>query len=270
MSELLEDLIQKAQIYRWFYLPNECNNAVIRQVLQFFKDNNHRQFRPIFLSVISALHQEKIDTPMAEKFFLFLQNFYFAYGVVCGGKSNVLDDIVTDYAKRIENEDASAGIIDFIKKLRTYYPPYPQFLTAFKIVGYSQKVKSYRTPAKKHDVQYILREFENYWQAKNSELSVQTFTIEHIGGDNGEESNCRIGNLLPLAEGVNKRIGDDLFANKISQYKKSHFISVKNFVERYGTKTEWTERDIDGRAAHMAELAYNKIWSILGIFSEVD
>ena len=143
-------------------------------------------------------------------------------------------------------------------------------MTAFKIVGYSQRVKSYRTPAKKHDVQYILRELENYWQAKNNELSVQIFTIEHIGCDNGEESHCRIGNLLPLAEGVNNRIGDDFFANKISQYKKSNFVSVKKFVEWYGTKTEWTEQDIDDRATHMAELAYNKIWSILGIFSEVD
>ena len=201
---------------------------------------------------------------------MFLQNFYFAYGIICGGKSNALDDTVTDYAKKIETEDAKAGIIDFIKKLRTYYPPYSQFLTAFKLVGYSQKVKSYKTPAKKHDVQYILRALENYWQAKNNELSVQTFTIEHIGCDNGEESHCRIGNLLPLAAGVNNSIGDDLFVDKISQYKKSNFVSVKKFVERYGSKTKWTEQDIDARATHMAELAYNIIWSILGIFSEVD
>lgn len=161
------------------------------------------------------------------------------------------------------------GIVDFVKKLRTYYPPYSQFLTAFKIIGYSKKVKSYNTPAKKHDVQYILRTLENYWQAKNNELSVQAFTIEHIGCDNGEESHCRIGNLLPLAEGVNNHIGNDLFVNKLSQYRKSNFVSVKNFVDRHGSKPEWTEQDIDDRATHMAELAYNKIWPILGIFPEV-
>lgn len=268
MGELLEDLIKKAKFYRWFYIPNECNNAVIGQVLQFFKDNNHRQFRPIFLSVISALQQGKIDTTMTENFFLFLQNFYFAYGVVCGGKSNALDSIVIDYAKIIENKNARTGIIDFVKKLKTYYPPFAQFVTSFKIVGYSQKVKSYKTPAKKHDVQYILRAFENYWQAQNKELRVQTFTIEHIGCDNGEESHCRIGNLLPLAEGVNNHIGNDLFVDKISQYKRSNFVSVKKFVERYGTKTEWTEQDIDTRAVHMAELAYKEIWSIGDIFKE--
>lgn len=270
MSELLDDLIKKAQIYRWFYLPDECNDAEIKQVLQFFKDNNHRQFRPIFLSVISALHRRKVDIIVAKKFFLFLQNFYFAYGVVCGGKSNALDDIVTDYAKRIENEDAGAGIIDFIKKLKTYYPPYPQFLTAFKIVGYSQKVKSYKTPAKKHDVQYILREFEKYWQSQSNELSVQAFTIEHIGSDNGDESHCRIGNLLPLSESLNSRIGNDPFVDKIKLYDESNFISVKKFVARYGTKEEWTEQDIDHRATYMAELSYEKIWSILDIFPEVD
>lgn len=270
MSELLEDLIQKAQIYRWFYLPDECNNSTIRQALQFFKDNNHRQFRPIFLSVVSALNHEKIDVAMAEQFFVFMQNFYFAYGVVCGGKSNTLDDIVNDFSRQIETGDAKTGIIEFVKKLRAYYPPYAQFMTAFLILGYSKKVKSYRTPAKKHDVQYILKGFENYWQSKNNELSVQTFTIEHIGCDNGEESHCRIGNLLPLAEGVNNSIGNDCFADKIQQYNRSNFVSVKKFLERYGTKTEWTAKDIDERATHMAELAYNDIWSIQGIIAETE
>lgn len=268
MSELLDDLIKKAQIYRWFYIPNECNNLVMRNALQFFKDNNHRQFRPIFLSVISALDQGRIDNTIAEKFFLFTQNFYFAYGVVCGGKSNALDDFVTDFAERIEVSDAEVAIMGFIKKIRTYYPLYPQFLASFKILGYSQKVKLYKTPAKKHDIQYILRTFENYWQKKNNELCVQSFTIEHIGCDDGEESHCRIGNLLPLAEGVNQRIGNDIFINKIPRYRQSNFVSVKLFVDRYGGQSEWTANDIDLRATYMADLAYNHIWSIRGIFKE--
>lgn len=218
MGAFLDDLIQKAQIYRWFYLPHECNNLIISDALQFFKDNNHRQFRPIFLSVISAFHKKAIDVKLAERFFLFMRNFYFAYGMVCGGKSNALDDIVYEYAYTIENSDAKGGIIDFTKKLKSYYPPYPQFLTAFKILGYSKKVKSYKTPAKKRDIQYILRALENYWQSGNSELSVNTFTIEHIGCDDGTEAHCRIGNLLPLAKSVNENTGNKPFACKISYY----------------------------------------------------
>lgn len=270
MSELLEDLLQKAQIYRWFYIPKECNNPVISETLQFFKDNNHRQFRPIFLSVIAAFNRKEIDAAMTEKFFLFVRNFYFAYGLVCGGKSNVLDDLVNEQANLIENGDARNGIFNFVKKLKSYYPPYPQFLTAFKILGYSQKVKSYKTSAKKRDIQYILRSFENYWLAQNHELSVAQFTIEHIGCDDGKEAHCRIGNLLPLAGTVNNKIGDLPFADKIPWYKKSNFVSVQKFVDRYGAKTEWNEKDIESRATHMAELAYNSIWPILGIIPEIE
>lgn len=270
MGELLEDLIQKAKIYRWFYLPEECSDSVISKCLQFFKHSNHRQFRPIFLSVISAYNQQKIDSKMTEKFFLFAQNFYFSYGLVCGGKSNALEDSINSYAKQIEDANAITGIIDFIKKLKTYYPPYEQFLSAFKLMGYSQKVKVYKTPSKKRDVQYVLRSFENYWQDQNSELNVREFTIEHIGCDNGKESHCRIGNLLPLAGNVNNRIGDSSFIEKMQYYSKSNFVTVKKFLDRYSKKVEWTETDIDSRSIFMAELAYNRIWSILGIFPEVD
>ena len=135
---------------------------------------------------------------------------------------------------------------------------------------YSQKVKSYRTSAKKHDVQYILRSFENYWQNRNNELSVQLFTIEHIGCDNGDESHCRIGNLLPLAGEVNRQIGDATYTEKLLRYKQSNFVSVKNFLERYGQRSEWTEQDIDIRAGHMADLAYNHIWQIRDIFPEIE
>ena len=270
MSSFLEDLIEKAQIYRCFYQPDECSNHIIRTVLKFFKNNNHRQFRPIFLSVIAALKKNKIDKEIAEKLFLFLQNFYFAYGVVCAGQSNVLDDIVTQYAKKIENDDPKEEILNFVNKLRTYYPTYKQFLTQFKAVGYSKKVKTYKTSAKKHDVQYILSAFENHWQSQSGELCLQAFTIEHIGNDNGEDSHCRIGNLLPLADTINNNLGDASFMEKMLEYKSSNFISVKKFVERYGDKIEWTEEDIDQRAIYMAELAYNKIWSIEKIFPEIE
>lgn len=265
MTSLLDDLLKKAIIYRWFYIPEECSNIKIRSVLQFFKDNNHRQFRPIFLSVISAFTKETIETTLVEEFFQFMQNFYFGYGLVCGGKSNALDDTVYEYARKIENGNSKIEIIEFISKLKKYYPPYPQFLTAFKLIGYSNKVKSYKTPAKKRDVQYILKKIENYWQSSNHELCVNEFTIEHIGNDDGTEPHCRIGNLLPLAEPVNNKIGSISFIEKLVLYNRSNFISVKNFVKRYNSKTNWTTEDIDNRSAHLAQLAYDKIWKLPNI-----
>lgn len=69
MNELLDDLFDKASYYRMFYRPEECDNVVIREVLKFFLENNHRQFRPLFLSVISAYEHKKITERSAEDFF---------------------------------------------------------------------------------------------------------------------------------------------------------------------------------------------------------
>ena len=77
---------------------------------------------------------------------------------------------------------------------------------------------------------------------------------------------CRIGNLLPLAKSVNEHISNATFTDKLIQYQHSNFISVKKFLHYYGKNTEWTEKDIDNRSTHMAELAYKHIWSTQGIF----
>ena len=173
--------------------------------------------------------------------------------------------MVYDYARKIENSNIKVGIIEFVDKLMTFYPQYSQFETAFKLIGYSNKVKSYRTPAKKRDVQYILKEIENYWQNSTQELCVVDFSIEHIANDNGGEANCRIGNLLPLAEPVNNSIGSISFIEKKEGYRKSNFISVHKFLERNLLVNEWNDLNIDKRSSFLAKLAYDKIWNVASI-----
>ena len=120
MNELLDDLFDKASYYRMFYRPEECDNVVIREVLKFFLENNHRQFRPLFLSVISAYEHKKITERSAEDFFESIRNFYFAYGVVCGGKSNTIEDKVYEYARKIEKSDAAQAMQELKDKLKGY------------------------------------------------------------------------------------------------------------------------------------------------------
>ncbi len=262
MAVFLEDLYSKAKIYRWFYFSDECENLVIRTAIQFFSNNNHRQFRPVFMSILSAVGQNKIRVTIAEKFFIFIQNFYFAYGMVGNGKSNMIEDMVYNYARKIENELSEEPILELMDKLRSYYPPFDQFKTMFKLLGYSNKVKSYKTASKKKDVKYILKNIENYYQGGTNELNVNDFSLEHIANDDGAEAHCRIGNLLPIAEPLNNNAGDQTFNKKIEHYKCSNFITVKKFVERYGCASGWNEQDIDRRAEHMAKLAYEEIWKL--------
>ena len=262
MSLLLDDMCQKAKIYRWFYMPDECNNVIIKGVLQFFNERNHRQFRPVFLSLISAYNKENINKDTLEKTMIWLKNFYFAFGLVCNMTSNTIENAIYDSAVEIETKFTSSSIDNLINKLSKHYPSYDKFNVMFKNIGYSKVVKAYATPNKKKIVQYILKCYEDFFQSNNSELTVNSLTIEHIGNDDGSDSHCRIGNLLPLSEPINNNAGSKAFLEKIDYYKSSNFITVKNFVNYYGDKVEWTHEYIEKRADYMANLAYNDIWKL--------
>lgn len=260
MNELLDDLSDKASYYRMFYKPEECDNLIIREVLNFFLGNNHRQFRPLFLSVISAYKNKKITEKSAEDFLKAIKNFYFAYGVVCGGKSNTIEDKVYEYAQKIEKSDAEQAMQELRDKLKGYYPDYDSFEAHFLLMGWSHTVKRYKTPSKKKEVQYILRGIEEFYLSHTSELSIRDFTIEHIANDDGTESHCTIGNLLMLAEPINGKASNKEFTEKVPHYLQSQFVSTSRFVERYGDLSDWTEDEIQKRGRFMAKLAYGTIW----------
>lgn len=260
MNELLDDLFDKASYYRMFYRPEECDNVVIREVLKFFLENNHRQFRPLFLSVISAYEHKKITERSAEDFFVSIRNFYFAYGAVCGGKSNTIEDKVYEYARKIEKSDAAQAMQELKDKLKGYYPDYDSFEAHFLLMGWSHNVKRYKTPSKKKEVQYILRGIEEFYLSHTAELSIRDFTIEHIANDDGTESHCTIGNLLMLADPINGNASNKIFKEKIPHYVQSQFVSTKKYVERYGHLSDWTENEIQKRGQFMSKLAYETIW----------
>lgn len=260
MNDFLNDLCEKASYYRMFYCPSECDNSIIKEVLQFFLDNNHRQFRPLFLSVISAYRHGKISEKIAEQFFVTIRNFYFGFGIVCSGKSNTIEDMVYQYARKIENDNSAQAIQELSEKLMQYYPAYKTFEANFILMGWSHEVKSYKTPSKKKEIQYILSGIEEYYLARNCELAVRDFTIEHIANDDGNDSHCTIGNLLMLAEPINGSASSKSFVEKIPYYKRSNFITTQNFVQRYEALPDWNDEKIQERGKHMAKLSYDTIW----------
>lgn len=261
MGDFLNDLLNKSSFYRMFYCPDECDNLIIRESLRFFLENNHRQFRPLFLSVISAFKNEKITEKDAEDFFIFIRNFYFGYGVVCNGKSNTIEEMVYSYARKIENEDATTALKELRQKLHQHYPDFSMFESHFIQLGWSNKLKSYKTPSRKKEVQYILSSIEEYHLSRNKELKVRNFSIEHIANDDGTTSHCLIGNLLMLAEPINNGAADKTYKEKLSYYSRSNFISTQNFLQHYSGISDWTDENIAKRGKYMAKLAYDKIWN---------
>ena len=50
---------------------------------------------------------------------------------MCNGKSNTIEDMVYQYARKIENEDATTALNELKLKLYQYYPDYNTFEANF-------------------------------------------------------------------------------------------------------------------------------------------
>lgn len=89
-------------------------------------------------------------------------------------------------------------------------------------------------------------------------------TIEHILNDSKEDINsCYIGNLIPLAETIQKDIKDEkALMKKLEFYKTSQFRTVKEFVQKYSTHKIWTAKKIQERSVNLAETFYEKIFKL--------
>ena len=166
-----------------------------------------------------------------------------------------------DHSVAVASALASAKVHDNIGIIWfDAHTDYNTFEANFVLLGWSHRVKSYKTPSRKKAVQYILSGIEEHYLACNQELTVHNFSIEHIANDDGSADHCKIGNLLMLAEPINGGAADKVYTEKIPYYKRSNFVSTQKFVELYGELADWSDSNIINRGKYMAKLAYDTIW----------
>ncbi len=258
---LVDDLLLKAQYYRFINIPNEYEDDEIKEILSFFISRRHQQFRPLFLSLFSK-HKENVLTKRELINTLkFLQNFFFIFTVICQNRPNKTEKIVYNFSKRIENEYSKDLIQEMKNKFLELFPNFDTFQNYFINIGYSKKNKNFYSNNQKREIRYILTKIEDHLQS--DELRVNNFSIEHIKPDSVSEDICaKIGNLLPLKEKINNQANILSLPQKIEIYKKSDLRMVNNFIERYENKKEWTNDLIESRGKYLAKIAYNEIWKL--------
>lgn len=262
---LLEDLVKKSEYYKMICDPKEYEKSSLYSekimiALTFFKDMNIRQVRPLIMSLFSCFELGKISFEMLEDMIVYLESFYFTYVIVCKNKTNTLENIVLNYAHKIENDFNSEVLENMIQTLKKYKVSYENYSANFKDIGYSKKNKKFRNSANKKTVIYVMNKLEKYYDT-DGEQTLNKFSIEHIMCDSGDnDCTSMIGNLLPLSGKRNSKIGDSDFKDKIEYYKKSNILSVREYVKNHGFSTEWTDKDIINRTEKICKLGFDKIW----------
>ncbi len=263
--DLLDELVKCSKYYCYFYNPTSYDNKVVSECLEFFKMENQRQFRPIFIAYFLAFEKQIITQSEMEKAFLYLRNFYFAFGLLCKNTSNIVESGVYTVANKIYNATEQVDSNIFTSVFTKYYPSEDTFVNAFIEKGYSNHNKLYTNSKNKKEIYYILKKFEEYFLNENGgelQISLDRCNIEHIMKDSEiDDIPCKIGNLLLISTGINSNCADKTFEEKLEKYKTSQLNNVKNFVKYYGKKEDWNYDLIKERSRRMAKLAYEKIWA---------
>lgn len=261
---LLNELVENSEYYKYIDDPSSYKNTtnyseIIYDSLMFFKDFNIRQIRPLLMSLFEKIKRGLLERKMAENIFSLLETFYFLHVVVSKEKTNIIDNTIISLAKDIH----AASEYDYrqIKtQLEIYLNSKEDLVNGFSILGYSNKNKKFKNSSNKKMANYVLKKIEKSYDVEN-ELNVKISSIEHILSDSIDfDYTSYFGNLLPLSTKTNTKIANKPFVEKLKKYKQSNIITVKRFVENYGTIEEWNEKEIKNRTKKIAEYAINKIW----------
>lgn len=265
VNELLDNILESSEKYIWFYRPENCSNKIIRESLEYFKLVNHRQFRPMFMSILEILHSGDVNEKQVEKICTYLLNFSFGFTFVMGNNSNMIDTKVHSLSQNVYKQHSVESLKKIKTELEPYYPSYKEFKNSFSNLGFSNKNRKYNNSNNRKRMFYVLTKIEEKKQeTKELICNVSECNIEHIMNDSEtNDITSKIGNLLLLSEHINNKMGNASFSEKKDKLKRSKLQTVKNFLQYYGNNNEWTEKLIEDRTDALISLAYNEIWKLV-------
>lgn len=285
-KNILEDICLKAKYYQWFISPqlilendllnNKTATETIFSALMYFSLKNQIQFRPLMLSIFSTIEKVKsaydVEEDLERKKILlqeykniviegqnaivYLQNFALLYIGILNEPPKNIEMTVHTLAQGIEN--GSLKISDIQAKLY-FKVSYDSFFAKFSNIGYSNKNPLFERKKSIVDIRQIMRMYELHLHGTD-ELTIDNMTIEHIKNDDSSNTSVvKIGNLLPLAEILQKEIGTETdFSKKVPIYLKSSFKTVQELCTTFGNQ-DWNEELINKRTESIAKCFYDEI-----------
>lgn len=237
---------------------NTTEKSSIYYNLQAFSIFNVTQVRTMILILLDLYSKKRITLKLMKYCLDFLEAFHFVFSAICSSRPSGLESRYSKYSillyEQTEKSKMQGIIKAFITEMRKSIPKYEIFLENFKKLYFiDEKDKD------KKKIQYIFSKIERYKMSTNK-LDIAYISLEHINSQSTKE-NCvgYVGNLLPLSSELNSACKSKTFTQKMELYKKSQFITVKEFCDTYEDKSEWTEVDINQRTEELAKLMYYKI-----------
>lgn len=252
--DLLNELEELAPIYSAFENPAD----------PMWNKEQRRYIRSLNLFGVSTWYslmliaKQKFSESEFTKLLHELHVITFRYNVISGLHTNEIEIVYNKLSLKICSGEITLASQAF-EQLKSIYIIDENFAQAFSN-------KSVSTRRNKNLVKYILVEIENSISGSQFQFEDASSSIEHIlpekpgvewenlfPATDQEDYIYLLGNYTLLEEGLNNKIGDNVFSEKLFYYKKSVY-KMSNSELNY---TEWTPVVLRNHQDKMAKWACN-------------
>lgn len=259
--ELMEALEKRAELFSalgdpyhqyWLERP-EC-----QQYIKELKLFGVKQMTPLLFAA-----WEEISGHDFARILKLISTLAFRYTVIGSLNTNALEPIYHEAAHAVLAGDARTPA-DVFAILKPIYVSDEQFQQDFALLEVNT------TRGRKRIAKYILSKLENDITQNAVDWETDPATIEHILPENPPASwedsfpeqhwssaIYRLGNLSLLEAGINRRLGNKAYADKVDAYASSRYLVTQRLSEH--APQEWTPALLNSRQQNMAVRATH-IW----------
>ena len=213
------------------------------------------QARTVLLSLYETKQNKMISHKDYKNAIINIEKFLFIFSKITSERASRFERKFSSFSinlRKCQNKNESNQLInEFISNLNELLPSYEEYLIKFKELNYIDD---------KPVIQYIFRKIEYYYR-KTYEIESNSLTLEHIMPKSSTSENKNsIGNLVPIEEVLNLKCDNSDFKAKKEIYKKSNYLTMKQFLKNIDVKSDWTEEDIALRSEIIAKLMFEDLW----------
>lgn len=230
------------------------------KAMRIFKISQHT---PGVLSLVRANKQSLIADKSLKRALRAIEDFHFLFTAVTSSRSSGgISAMYSSFGRKIfearDKNEAGVIINELIEKLVERRPSLSEFTASFEQINFLNT-----NPKQGALVRYILQRLSLHERLAFSD-DINNLTIEHIYPQSKIDDHWKpeivgcLGNLILLTQKDNGDLKDFYFVDKIKKLR-----ALNGSVPAYVLSSEsWTVDQISARTKHMAEVAYNEVWTI--------
>jgi Protein of unknown function DUF262/Protein of unknown function (DUF1524) len=215
---------------------------------------------PLTLAILRSLAARELTTKQVRQTLLALENFHAQFtGVAAqrtgGGTARMY--AAEDLCLAGDTNKRSKVLREFVEKLRQRVPAFEEFEANLQEISYRSD-----NTRDKPVVQLLLRRVHEHFAGTASATDYSAMSIEHVyperpAGTPAVEAELvgAIGNLILLPKGLNEKLANRQFSDKVKAYKE-HGIPLDPALAR---ATKWTKKEIKERTKSLAKLLHEKL-----------